>query len=1181
MAQAAVRQHAAVSLANVSLDDKYALDRGRVYMTGTQALVRLPMLQRARDVAAGLNTGGFISGYRGSPLGAYDQALWQAKRFLKSSNIHFQPGVNEELGATAVWGSQQVNLWQGAKVDGVFGVWYGKGPGVDRSIDAIKHANFAGTSRHGGVLAFAGDDHACKSSTLPHQSDHAFIHAFMPVINPAGVQEFIDLGLFGWALSRYTGCWVGFTAIADTIDTTAIVNIDPLAQDIREPADFALPPGGLNIRLHDTPLIQEARMIEWKLPAAKAFARANRIDRVVLGADRPRLGIVTVGKSYLDVRQALDELGVTAEMAAALGLGVYKVAMPWPLEPEGIRDFAQAAEALLVVEEKRALIEAQIKEQLYNQEVGPSGRRPRVLGKTDEAGRPLFTEKAELNPTTIAQAIGERLLALDGGDDSARSRIRDRLDAIAAQLKRTTAAATVIRAPFYCSGCPHNTSTKLPEGSRGLAGIGCHYMVTWMGRNTDVFSQMGGEGVHWIGQAPFSGEEHVFANLGDGTYFHSGILAVRAAVSAKVNITYKILYNDAVAMTGGQKVDGTLSVHDIAVQLAAEGVERIVVVSDDPQKYGLGAGLPHGTKIHHRDDLDAVQRDLREVPGVTVLIYEQTCAAEKRRRRKRGLMPDPQKRVVINELVCEGCGDCSTQSNCLSVTPVETEFGRKRQIDQSSCNKDFSCLKGFCPSFVTVEGGQLKKPKPAAGSAESWPDLPEPAIPTLDRPWNILVTGIGGTGVVTIGAIVGMATHLEGRGFTALDMAGLAQKGGSVTSHLRIAESPAAIHATRIAAGGADVVLACDNVVAANADSLSKMAAGRTRAVVNTAETVTAAFVTNPDAKIPTDGLTATIAKACGGADRVIALDATKIATALCGDSIATNLFMLGHAFQQGLVPVSAAAIERAIEMNGAAVKMNTAAFRWGRRAAHDLESVLKAAFPPRTEKDGYGHRRLSETLDQRIERRRDFLTAYQDARYAALYTDFVAKVRAAEAARVPGRTELTEAVARYLFKLMAYKDEYEVARLYTDGSFLKTLQGQFEGDYKLRFHLAPPATAHRDPHTGHLRKEAFGPWMLYAFRLLAKFKGLRGTALDPFGRNPERKLERRLIQDYRATVEALLPKLGPDNHALAVEIASIPERIRGFGHVKDRHLEQAKAEESQLLSRYHTPPSPLARAAE
>ena len=1157
-----------MALAAVTLDDKYALEDGRVYMTGTQALVRLPMLMRQRDRAAGLNTACFISGYRGSPLGAFDQALWSARKYLAKHQVHFQPGVNEELGATAVWGSQQLNLFKGAKVDGVFGIWYGKGPGVDRSLDAIKHANFAGTSRHGGVIALAGDDHACKSSTLPHQSEQAFIHAFMPVISPAGVQEFLDLGLVGWELSRYSGCWVGFKTIADTIDTSAIVRVAPDRVRTVLPTDFDMPPGGLNIRLHDTPLIQEDRMVQWKLDAALAFARANGLDKFVLGAERPRLGIVTVGKSYLDVRQAFDELGIGDEMARDLGLGIFKVAMPWPLEPHGIQAFAGGADEVFVVEEKRSLIESQLKDQLYNWE-----KRPRVVGKTDEAGRPLLPAKAELSPATIAIEIGRRLEKLGIRNE----RIAARVQALEAQLRRTTAATTVVRAPFFCSGCPHNTSTAVPEGSRALAGIGCHYMTVWMDRSTEVFSQMGGEGVQWIGQSPFSEDGHVFANLGDGTYFHSGILAIRASVASGVNITYKILYNDAVAMTGGQKVDGSLSVHQIARQLEAEGVGRIVVMSDDPEKYGLGQGFPPFTTIEHRDDLDRVQQEMREIKGVSVLIYDQTCAAEKRRRRKRGTFPDPQKRVVINDLVCEGCGDCSTKSNCLSVVPVETEYGRKRAIDQSSCNKDFSCLKGFCPSFVTVEGGSMRKPKPAAKGAEVV--LPEPERRVLEQPWNILVTGVGGTGVVTIGAIVAMAAHLENRGCTVLDMAGLAQKGGAVTSHLRIAERPEDIHATRIAAGGADLVLGCDVVVAAGADALSKMTPGRTRAVVNTHESVTAAFTKNPDFRFSGHSLANTVARAVGSAEAVDTLDATKLATNLMGDSIATNLFMLGYAYQKGLVPVSAEAIERAIEMNGAAVRMNTDAFRWGRRAALDLAAVTEAATPKGAVQAE--HHRLSETLDELIERRTKFLAAYQDQAYADQYRALVGRVRAAEEAKAPGRTELTEAVAKGLHKLMAYKDEYEVARLYTDTSFVDQVKSQFQGDYKLVFHMAPPGIAQIDNHTGQPKKQAFGPWMLTAFRVLATMKRLRGTALDPFGRTEERKTERRLIGEYKATLEELLAGLTADNHGIAVEIARIPDLIRGFGHVKEKNLKDAKAKEAQLLQAWRNPQAPRAHAAE
>ena len=828
-----------MTLPAVKLDDKYTLESGRVFLTGTQALVRLPMMQRQRDVAAGLNTGCFISGYRGSPLGAFDQALWKARKFLSTNHIQFQPGVNEELGATAVWGSQQVGMFPGARYDGVYSMWYGKGPGVDRSGDVFKHGNAAGTSRHGGVLVLAGDDHSCKSSTFPHQSEHAFIHAMIPVLNPASVQEFLDLGMMGWAMSRFSGCWIAFKTIAETVESSASVSIDPMRIDYVLP-EFDMPVGGLNIRWPDPPLQQEERLMKYKLYAALAFARANRLDKTVISSPRPRLGVVTTGKSYLDVRQALDDLEISEEMAADIGLTVYKVAMTWPLEREGIRRFAQGLEEIVVVEEKRALIENQLKEQLYNWDPDV---RPRVIGKFDEEARELLPAYNELSPARIAVTIGRRLLKFFDHEG-----IRRRVEFLDRQENAKTRKALVERKPFFCSGCPHNTSTVVPEGSRAVAGIGCHYMATWMDRRTETFTQMGGEGVPWIGQAPFTDEQHIFANLGDGTYFHSGILAVRAAIAAGVNITYKILYNDAVAMTGGQAHDGPLSVPMISRQLAAEGATRIVVVTDEPEKYAGTTGLAAGVRVEHRDELDSVQRELREVKGTSILIYDQTCAAEKRRRRKRKIMVDPPKRVMINEQVCEGCGDCSKKSNCLSVVPVETEFGRKRQIDQSSCNKDFSCVKGFCPSFVTVHGGQLRKPKPAAAggqSAEAEMALPEPALPGLDHPYGVLVTGIGGTGVVTIGAILGMAAHIEGKGCSVLDQAGLAQKGGAVTSHIRIANTPDDIHAVRVAAGGAHLVIGCDVVVTASSDCLSKMAPGFTHAVINDHETVTADFTRN------------------------------------------------------------------------------------------------------------------------------------------------------------------------------------------------------------------------------------------------------------------------------------------------------------------------------------------------
>lgn len=1157
----------ATALASVSLEDKYTLDSGRIYLTGIQALVRLPLMQRRRDEAAGLNTACFISGYRGSPLGGYDQALWAARKFLQKQNIEFRPGLNEDLGATAVWGSQQVGLWPGAKYDGVFGIWYGKGPGVDRTGDVFKHANFAGTSKHGGVLVMAGDDHACKSSTVPHQSEHAFIAHMMPVLNPTNVQEILDYGLFGWAMSRYSGLWVGFKTIAENVDSSASVHVDPNRVRIVLPEDFAMPSGGLNIRWPDPPLVQEERLMRDKLYAALAFARANRLDHLVYDSGRHRFGIVTTGKSYLDVRQALDDLGIDRELAAQLGICIYKVGMPWPLEPTGVRAFAEGLDELIVVEEKRALIENQLKEQLYNWH---ADKRPVIVGKFDEKRDWILPSTGELTPAQIAVAIGRRLLKyLDHPGLAERVRYLEEREG-----QKKIVKAAVDRVPYFCSGCPHNTSTRVPEGSRAMAGIGCHYMATWMpDRKAETFSQMGGEGAAWIGQAPFTETKHVFVNLGDGTYFHSGSLAIRAALAAGVNATYKILYNDAVAMTGGQPVDGTITVPMIAAQLRAEGVQTMVVVTDRPEIYGEPGTqsklLPAGVGVEHRDRLDHVQQQLRETPGVSVMIYDQTCAAEKRRRRKRGTMEDPARRVFINEAVCEGCGDCSKVSNCLSVVPVETEFGRKRAIDQSSCNKDYSCVNGFCPSFVSVLGGKLRKPKPAAeGATDLFPVLPEPELPSLDQPYGIMITGIGGTGVITIGALLGMASHLEGKGVSVLDQAGLAQKGGAVVSHVRIARDPADIHAVRIAAGGARLMLGCDLVVAASGEAQSKIHPGLTRQVVNSHETITGAFTRNPDFVVPGTSMLDTLAKNGGDPKLLDAVDATRLATALLGDSIATNLFMLGYAWQKGLVPVSHEALEKAIELNGTAVAMNKAAFLWGRRAAHDLARVERLATPPQEE----GHR-LSRTLDEAIARRVEQLTAYQDAAYAARYTALVEKVRAAEAKL--GREALTEAVARNYYKLMAYKDEYEVARLYTDGSFLKQIEAQFEGDYKLQFHLAPPAFAEKDPDTGHLKKRAFGPWMLRAFGLLARMKRLRGTALDPFGRTAERKAERQLIADYEAVVEELLARLGPDTHAVCVAIARVPEQIRGYGHIKDEALGKAKAREAELLATLRTPAAP------
>jgi indolepyruvate ferredoxin oxidoreductase len=1155
-------------LKQVTLDDKYILESGRIYLTGTQALVRLPMLQRQRDVAAGLNTACFISGYRGSPLGGLDTAMWRAAKFLESNNIRFQPGVNEDLAATAIWGSQQVGLFPGAKYDGVFAMWYGKGPGVDRSGDALKHANNAGTSPYGGVLALAGDDHTCRSSTLPHQSDHAFVDTSIPVLNPAGVQDVIDLGLYGFAMSRYSGCWVGFKTVAETVETSASVQIDPLRLEIVPPTDFEMPEGGLNIRWPDPPNAQEYRLHRYKLYAALAFARSNRLDRVTVASPKPRFGIVTTGKSYLDVRQALDDLGIDEAYAAEIGLTVYKVAMAWPLEPQGVRTFAEGLEEILVVEEKRAVIENQLKEQLYNWDAAV---RPRIIGKFDEDGEWILPSAGALTPARIARVIARRIARFHTSP-----RIEERLAFLEAKEKALDSMRPAPqRVPYFCSGCPHNISTNVPEGSRALAGIGCHYMAQWMDRRTDTFTQMGAEGVTWVGQAPFTEEPHVFVNIGDGTYFHSGILAIRQAVASGANVTYKILFNDAVAMTGGQPVDGPMTVPQITNQLYGEGVTKITVVTDEPDKYPVGTGWAPGVKVHHRDELDHIQKEVRGIPGVTAIIYDQTCATEKRRRRKRGLMADPPRRIFINEAVCEGCGDCSVASNCLSVVPVETEFGRKRAIDQSACNKDFSCLKGFCPSFVTIEGGSLRKPDRQSLSVDTpFPALPEPELPTLNQPYSVLVTGIGGMGVITIAQGLGMASHLEDKGVGVLDIAGLAQKFGAVTSHVRIAPRPEDIHAVQIAAGGANLVIGCDLVVTAGAEALGKIQAGKTRAIVNTHETVTGEFTRDPDFAIPGDSMRAAIDEAVGsGADYV---PATRLAKALIGDSVFANQLMLGYAWQKGLVPLSHEALMGAIEINGVAVDSNKQAFLWGRRAAHDLAAVEKIVAATGT----IAEEKPAETLDDVIARRVDFLTGYQNAAYAKRYTDFVARVRDTEHEKAPGAENLTDAVARNYFKLLAVKDEYEVARLYRTKAFRSALERNFEGDYRVRVHLAPPLVARRDLDTGHLEKKSFGPWIFSLFGLLARMKSLRGTALDVFGYTAERRAERRLAREYEKTVTALLPALNTENRALAAEIASIPDHIRGFGHVKEAAIEKAKAREAELLAEWKHP-APRADAAE
>jgi indolepyruvate ferredoxin oxidoreductase len=1139
-------EHLRQALANVTLDDKYSLKSGRAFMSGVQALVRLPMLQQERDALAGKRTGALISGYRGSPLGGYDQALWKAKSYLEKHNIVFQPGVNEELAATALWGTQQLGFAPpgSQKLDGVFGIWYGKGPGVDRCSDVFKHANMAGTTAWGGVLAVAGDDHIAKSSTAAHQSDHIFKACGLPVFFPASVQEVLDLGVHAIALSRFAGVWSGMKTIQEVVESSATADINADRVKIVLP-EFEMPPGGVHIRWPDAALDQEARLFDYKWYAALAYIRANRLNHNVIEGPNDRYGIMASGKAYNDTRQALVDL---------------------PLEAQSTREFAKGLKEILVVEEKRQIIEYQLKEELYN---WPDSQRPRIVGKFDElegddsggewsvpnpTAHRLLRANADLTPTLIAKALAKRLKKLDLPSD-VLARIDALLETIDAKERAQNSLVlnpSADRMPWFCSGCPHNTSTKVPEGSRAMAGIGCHFMSVWMDRSTVGFTQMGGEGTPWIGQQHFSNENHVFANIGDGTYFHSGILAIRQSIAAGVNITYKILYNDAVAMTGGQRVGERAEGHtvvQIAQSMRAEGAVVIKVVTDEPEKYD-GVALAEGVLVHHRDELDAIQRELREVKGCTVIIYDQTCATEKRRRRKRGTMVDPAVRVMINELVCEGCGDCGVQSNCLSVEPLETEFGRKRAINQNTCNKDTSCLKGFCPSFISIEGGQLKKKsKQQKFSWDTLPALPLPVVPNLGnahQPYGVVVAGVGGTGVITIGQLLGMAAHLDGLGIVTQDSAGLAQKGGATWSHVLLAKHQDDIQTTRVSMAAADLILGCDPIVAAGKETLSRMMGGRTRVALNSHSTPTAEFVKNTQWQNPADSCAADIASTVGP-HGLASFDADHLSAQLMGDTIYINPMLLGYAWQKGWVPLSLDALKRAIELNEVAVAQNLTAFEWGRHAAHQLPAV-EALLKPLQIISFKKRDRLEDLIATRIE----FLTAYQNSAYAKQYETFVLKVKAKESTL--GSSLLTETVARQLFKLMAYKDEYEVARLHTDKQFLERVKSQFEGDFKVFYHLAPPLIAKRNE-KGQLIKQKMSPHMVLVFKVLAQFKFLRGTALDIFGRTEERQTERALIQEYKDAIDEVLVSLKTENHALAVKMANVTEQIKGFGHVKEKHL--------------------------
>ena len=1137
----------------VSLDDKYTLAEGRAFMTGVQVLVRLPMLQRDLDRKAGLNTAGFISGYRGSPLGTYDDALAKAKPFLAPQNIHVHPGLNEDLAATSIWGTQQVSLLPDRTVEGVFALWYGKGPGVDRSADVLKHANAAGTSALGGVLAIMGDDHGCQSSTLPHQSEQIMAAAMIPVLSPASIQECLDYGLVGIAMSRFSGCWVALKATTEIIEASAVVDIGLSRHTVTLPADVSPVAGALGIRWPDTPLDQESRLHGPKMQAVLAFARANRLDRVIAKSAGAVLGIVSTGKAFADTMEALALLDLPPGGSGASPVALYKVAMPWPLEPEGLRRFAQGLSSVLVVEEKRSLIEEQAARILYG-----TSDAPALSGRIDEDGQPLLRSAGELNPHLIASAIAGRLTKLLGPNPHLGARLK----ALAAAQEARATPARLIRTAFFCAGCPHNTSTNVPEGSRAMAGIGCHGMAYSIPeRRTSFISQMGGEGTPWIGQSPFTSETHVFQNLGDGTYFHSGLLAIRAAAAAGVNITYKILFNDAVAMTGGQQHDGNLTVPAITRQVAAEGARAIVVVTDEPGRYASRSDLAEGTRVVDRDRLDDTQRELRACAGLSVIVYDQTCAAEKRRRRKRGTLPEPDHRLVINTLVCEGCGDCSTKSNCIAVKPIDTPFGRKRQIDQSDCNKDYSCQKGFCPSFVTVRGKRRRPEAVTTTASGVLQSLPLPKPRALTGPLNILITGIGGTGVVTVGALLGMAAHIEGKGATVLDFTGLAQKNGGVMSHVRLAPHQDTLHASRIGAGAVDVLLACDLMVAASPAGLALLSREKTSAVINACVTPPAAFVRDGTIDLSLAAETRTLRAMLG--KRAVFVEASTLATTLLGDAIATNLFMLGFAWQRGLVPLAFASLDEAIRINGVAVAANRQAFAWGRLAAHD-PTALQAALP----KTPGGKPLAPHDLANLVEHRAHDLIAYQNTRYAERFRALVHVADAADIGIGKQDKSFARQVATSFYKLLAYKDEYEVARLFSDGRFAAELATAFEPGAKLKFNLAPPLFARRRAGTEELEKREFSAWLETVFRLLASLRWLRGSSLDPFGYQAERRRERALISEYEDTIRNLATRLSEETYDLSVAVAALPETYRGYGHVKKAAIERGRTSRADLLAR-------------
>ena len=1141
----------------VTLQDKYTFDSGRIYLTGSQALVRVLMVQRRRDMAAGLNTAGFISGYRGSPMTVMDQEMWRAEELAKEHHVKFWPAVNEHMAATAIWGSQQTHFHNDANYDGVYSMWYGKGPGLDQSLDAMRQANYWGSSKHGGVLVLAGDDPAQTSTVDAYHSELLFEDLLMPVLYPADIQDVFDMALYGIALSRFSGAWVGYKLLPETIETAASINAAHDQIQIVTP-EFKFPSDGVNSRVGDSWAFQEERLLRYKLPAAVAFARANKLNRVTHDSEMPKFGIAAMGKTWRDALQAIKDLGLSEANLSSMGVRILKVAMPFPVDRETYKEFAAGLSDILVIEDKREQIENALRDVCYHL---PEAQRPSIVGRRDEAGLLMTENYGNLHTDRIARIIAARIQKLYVDVD-----LSGRLNVLDTQLARSQdrEALALTRLPYFCSGCPHNSSTKVPEGSRAYGGVGCHFMAYWMDRDVGYATQMGGEGVPWIGQAPFVKTKHVFQQLGDGTYYHSGTLAIRSAVASGVNITYKILFNDAVAMTGGQPVDGPISVPQITNQMRGEGIERIAVVTDEPEKYSTDSNFAAGTTIHHREDLELVQREMREIEGVSILIYDQTCAAEKRRRRKRGTFPDPAKRMFINDRVCEGCGDCSKKSNCVAVLPTETEFGRKRKIDQSACNKDYSCNNGFCPSFVTVLGGDMRKGTAVEGASPDLFNLPEPVIANIPSggTYGVLSGGVGGTGVITVGALIGMAAHIDKKGVSIVDQMGFAQKGGAVLTHTRIANKPDDINSARINAASADLVLGYDMLTISSDAVLDTFSKRRTTAVINTNKAITGDFTRDPDLQYPSDNVKDRLISVLDS-EKTTYLNASDLAVKLLGNSIGANLLLLGFTWQKGLVPLSKTSIYQAIELNGVSPKWNQTAFEWGRCVAHDLDAVIEIA-----NRNSGSQIEFPKTLEQLIEHRTTELTLYQDSKYAQRYLSMVDATKTAESS-LDKKNELSMAVARYGYKLMAYKDEYEVGRLYSDPEFKRKLNAEFEGDFKLQFNLSPPSIAPKDKVSGLPKKMTFGPWVLPLFRVLSKLKLLRGTAFDVFGKSSERKMERQLIVDYEETIKTVCSSLNNDNYPLAVQIASLPEKIRGYGHVKEASVTEYHLQLEKMLDAY------------